>query len=299
MRFRPVTALVLLALTALPAQAQFGGLAKKLKDKATEAAAEKAGFDAKAPDAGAAKPPTYDDVILELTAPRVDALLRGLAAQQKVLAANGGIPAILKQREVIEAQMSSLNERANAVSSGYHNARNRWSSCESDTRHSLEKVHEEEARKMVANMVANPAGAAEKARNATAAQQSLAKAIADNDTTAVRKWTAEYYKAWGIDLTKDEAAVKAKCGDAPTMPSAMIELERANTHKDSLDAQARAIENRSVLEGSKASGLTEQQFSMARERAQMAVTGSRTRFSNGELAAIDGKKAELLVFLKP
>lgn len=294
---RSCAALLLLAVVALPAEGQLGGLLKKAKEKAVEAAAEKTGLDAKGDNAN--KPPTYDDVIVELNAQRVDALLRGLEAQKKVLTADGGVVAVLKQREALEAQMPTLNERANAVSSGFYNARNRWSSCESDTRRAFEKTHEDEARRMAAGMVANPAGAAEKARNASAAQQSLAKAIADNDSVAVRKWTVEYYKAWGIDLSKDDAAVKTKCGEPPAKPSAMLELDKANARKDSLDVQARAIESRAVLEGSKASGLSEQQFAMARERAQMAATGTRTRFSKTELAAIDAKKAELLGYLKP
>jgi hypothetical protein len=298
MPLRSLFALLLFVATALPADAQLGGLAKKLKEKAAQAAAEKAGLDTK-PGDSAAKPPAYDDVILELSAARVDALLRGLEAQQRVLTADGGIPAILKQRDAIEAQMPALNERANAVSGGYYKAKDRWSSCDSDTRRALEKTHEDEARRMVASMVANPTGAAEKAQKASAAQQALAKAIAENDSLGIKKWTAEYYKAWGIDLTKDDAAVKAKCGAAPALPAAMAELERANARKDSLDVQARAIENRAVLEGSRASGLTEQQFAMARERAQMAATGTRARFSKSELAAIDAKKSELLVFLKP
>jgi hypothetical protein len=294
---RSCAALLLLAIAALPAEGQLGGLLKKAKEKAVEAAAEKAGLDTKSENAN--KPPAYDDVILELNAQRIDALLRGLEAHKKVLTANGGVVAVLKQREELEAQMPALNERANAVSSGFYNARSRWSSCESDVRRAMEKTHEDEARKMAASMVANPAGAAEKARSTSAAQQSLAKAIADNDSLAVRKWTIEYYKAWGIDLSKDDAAVKAKCGDAPTKPSAMLELDKANARKDSLDVQARAIESRAVLEGSKASGLSEQQFAMARERAQMAVNGTRTRFSKTELAALDAKKSELLGYLKP
>jgi hypothetical protein len=294
---RSCAALLLLAVAALPAQGQLGGLLKKAKEKAVETAAEKAGLDAKGENAN--KPPAYDDVIVELNGQRVDALLRGLEAQKKVLSADGGIVAVLKQREELEVQMPALNERANAVSSGYYNARNRWSSCESDVRNALQTTHEDEARRVAAGMVANPAGAAERARYTSAAQQSLAKAIADNDTLAIRKWTIEYYKAWGIDLSKDDAAVKAKCGDAPAKPSAMLDLDKANARKDTLDMQARAIESRAVLEGSRASGLSEQQFAMARERAQMAVTGSRTRFSKTELTAIDAKKADLLGYLKP
>ncbi len=292
---RPIALVLLLALAAAPANAQLGGLAKKMKDKAVQAAAEKAGVDTK----NAPTPPTYDDVILELTAPRVEALLKGLGASQAVLTADGGIPAILKEREAIEAQMPALNDRASAVSSGYYNARNRWSSCENDTRDALGKTHEDEVRKATAAMIANPTGAAERMRNATAYQQELANAVASGDSVALKKATANYYKIWGIDLAKDDAVVKAKCGAPPAMPQAMAELDRANARKDSLDVKARAIENRAVLEGSKASGLTEQQFAMARERAQMAVTGTRTRFSKGELAAIDARKAELLAYLKP
>jgi hypothetical protein len=291
--------LCLLAFTALPASAQLGGLAKKMKERAAEAAAARAGLETKAPDAGGAKPPTYDDVILELTPQRVDALLKGLDAAQKVLTANGGVAAILKQREALEAQLPALNERANAVSSGYYGARDRWSSCETDTRHSLEKGHEDEARRMAAQMMANPTGAAEKARNAASAQQAMAKALAANDTVGFKKWAAEYYKAWGIDMTKDDALVVSKCGAPPARPAAMVELDRVNDQKDSLDVKARAIETRAVLEGSRVSGLTEQQFAMARERAQMAVTGTRNRFSKGELTALDARKADLLVFLKP
>jgi hypothetical protein len=292
---RPIALVLLLALAAAPADAQLGGLAKKMKDKAVQAAAEKAGLDTK----DAPTPPKYDDVILELTPQRVDALLKGLDAAQKVLTADGGVAAILKQREALEAQLPTLNERANAVSSGYYNARNRWSGCETDTRNSLEKVHEDEARRMAASMMANPTGAAEKARNAGAAQQAMAKALAANDTVGFKKWMAEYYKAWGIDMTKDDAMVASKCGPPPAKPAAMLELDRANDQKDSLDVRARAIETRAVLEGSKVSGLTEQQFAMARERAQMAVTGTRNRFSKGELSALDARKAELLGFLKP
>ena len=292
---RPIAFVLLLALAAAPANAQLGGLAKKMKDKAMQAAAEKAGVDTKnAPTA-----PTYDDVILELTAPRVEALLKGLGASQAVLTANGGIPAILKEREALEAQIETLNDRVSAVSSGYNNARNRWSSCENDTRDALSKTHEDEVRKATAAMIANPAGAAERMRNATAYQQELANAVASGDSIALKKATANYYKIWGIDLAKDDAVIAAKCGAAPAMPQAMLDLDRANARRDSLDIKARAIETRAVLEGSKASGLTEQQFAMARERAQMAVTNSRTRFSKGELAVLDARKSELLAFFKP
>jgi len=295
MRRHPFVALVLLATVALPAQAQLGGLLKKVKEKAVDAAAEKAGLEK---GDASAKPPQYDDVIIELNAQRVDALLRGLDAHKRVLAADGGVAAVLKQREALEAQLPALNERANAVSSGYYTARNRWRNCESDTRHAFEKTHEEEARRMAASMVANPAGAADKVRNASTAQQAIAKALADGDSAAMRKATIEYYKAWDIDLSKDDAAVKAKCGTPPARPSALEELERATARRDSIDVQARAIENRAILEGSKASGLTELQFAMARERAQMAVTGSRSRFSKAELSALDAKKSELLGYLK-
>ena len=295
MRYRPIALVLVLAIAAAPANAQLGGLAKKMKDKAMQAAAEKAGLDTK----NAPTPPTYDDVIIELTAPRVDALLKGLEASQAVLTANGGIPAILKDREALEAQISTLNDRANAVSSGYYNARNRWSSCENDAQDALSKKHEDEVRKATAAMIANSAVAAERGRYAAAYQQDLAKAVASGDSVAMKKVITDYYKIWGIDLSKDDAIIAAKCGAVPAKPQAMLELDRANARKDSLDVRARAIETRAVLEGSKVSGLTEQQFAMARERAQMAVTGTRTRFSKGELAALDARKAELLAYLKP
>lgn len=295
MLLRPIALVLALALVATPADAQLGGLAKKMKDKAVQAAAEKAGLDTK----NAPTPPTYDDVIIELTAPRVDALLKGLEASQAVLTADGGIPAILKEREALEAQITTLNDRASAVSSGYYNARDRWSSCKSDAQDALEKTHEDEVRKATAAMIANPQIAAERGRYAATYQQDLAKAVAANDSVAMKKVMTNYYKIWGIDLTKDDAIIASKCGAVPAKPQAMVDLDRANARKDSLDVKARAIETRAVLAGSKASGLTEQQFAMARERAQMAVTNSRTRFSKGELAAIDAKKAELLAYLKP
>ncbi|MDP1891437.1 MAG: hypothetical protein Q8K55_11155 [Gemmatimonadaceae bacterium] len=295
MLVRPIALVLFLALAAAPADAQLGGLAKKMKEKAVQAAAEKAGLDTK----NAPTPPTYDDVILELTAPRVDALIKGLGASQAVLTANGGIPAILKEREALEAQISTLNDRANAVSSGYYNARDRWSSCEDDAQDALSKTHEDDVRKAMAAMIANPAVAAERGRNASAYQQEMAKAIASGDSVALKKVTTDYYKIWGIDLSKDEAVIARKCGAVPPKPQAMIDLDRANARKDSLDVKARAIETRAVLEGSKVSGLTEQQFAMARERAQMAVTGTRTRFSRGELAVLDARKSELLAYLKP
>lgn len=292
---RPIALLLAFALAAAPADAQLGGLAKKMKDKAIQAAAEKAGLDTK----NAPTPPTYDDVIIELTAPRVDALLKGLEASQAVLTADGGIPAILKDREALEAQITTLNDRASAVSSGYYNAQNRWSSCKNDAEEALSKKHEDEVRKATAAMIANPQIAAERSRNASVYQQELAKAVADNDSVALKKATNNYYKIWGVDLSKDDAIIASKCGAVPAKPQAMVDLDRATARRDTLDMKARAIETRAVLAGSKASGLTEQQFAMARERAQMAVTGARTRFSKGELAAIDARKAELLAYLKP
>lgn len=297
MHIRSLTAALMLTLVAAPAEAQLGGLLRKAKEKAVEAAAEKAGLDTKA--SGKETPPTYDDVTVELTAPRVESLLKGLQASQAVLTENGGIADVLKQRAALEAQISSLNERANSVSSGYYSAHSRWKGCESDVRRGLEKNHEDEARKAMAAMVANPQLAAEKGRAAATMQQEIAKAISTNDSTAAKKAMMAYYKYWGIDLTKDDGIVVSKCGALPTKPQAMLDLDAANARRDTIDVQARAIETRAVLEGSRASGLTEQQFAMARERAQMAVTGSRSRFSKGELAALDARKADLLPFLKP
>lgn len=296
MLFRPAAFALLFTLVAPPAHAQLGGLIKKAKEKAVQAAAEKAGLDTKA---GESTPPTYDDVTVELTTARVESLLKGLQASQAVLTENGGMADILKQRAAVEAQLASLNERANSVSAGYHAAHSRWKSCENDVRKSLEKNHEDEARKAMAAMVANPQLAAEKGRAAATMQQEIAKAIASNDSTAAKKAMMAYYKYWGIDLTKDDGIVVSKCGALPTKPQAMLDLDAATERRDSIDVRARALETRAVLEGSRASGLTEQQFAMARERAQMAVTGTRSRFSKGELAALDARKAELLPYLKP
>lgn len=295
MLFRLIAGVVLLAAMALPAQAQLGGLARKMKEKAVQAAVEKAGLDTK----NAPAPPTYDDVILELTPARIDGLVRGLGVHKQVLEANGGLAALMQRHDDLDKQASGLQERVNAVSSGYDNAHNRWSSCESDVRNSLEKGHEDQVRKATAAIVANPAGASDKMKAAAAAQQILAKAIADDDSLALKKATAAYYRIWGIDLDKDDAVVAAKCGAPPAKPSVMLELEKVEAQRDTIEVQARALESRAILDGSKAAGMTEQQFAMARERAQMALGGTRTRFSKAELAALDARKAELAPYTKP
>jgi len=236
---RVIAGLVLCAAIALPAQAQFGGLAKKMKDKAGEAAAAKTGIDSKAPaKSGAGESVSYDDDTVELTAPRVDALLKGLVAAGKAGAANGGVAAVLKRREELEKQMPKLAKAANKASGSYAKELSTWSGC------------------------------------ATNARQSLGKG------------------------KKADAAVTEKCGAEPAKPQAMVDLERANAQRDSLDVQARGIEGRGAREASKASRLTETQFAIASERALMALKGKRSGFSKAELAALDARKGELLSHLK-
>lgn len=304
MRCRLTSLLVGTALALAPfpaASAQLGGLMKKAQQKAAEKIAEKTVDKAaeKAADAGLGPSPQFDEVVLELDATRVAALLRGLKARREMALK---VDLEGKQREAVRTDsVAKVAEEASAKS------RSRWQDSNGRVTMCLDKVISERQeaamkgaevrmRQMVGGSMAAGGENAEM-KKFVEAQQRMGEAMARGDDAAAAKAQAEFLALLGVNVAADSAAAKAKCGPPVPKPDDVERADRLRSAADAAGEAARAAENQVNEAAAKASQLTEPQFAMAFERVETFIKSPKSMaFSATERGALKEKQGELAEF---
>lgn len=298
---RTPQALLALALAAgllaagTPAHAGFGDLAKKAKEKATQAAAGKLGGKSPASSSGGASDDAveFTDDILEFTPARIDQVLKGLRAGGDVLA---GRAALVSKRDQLQNDAGKLADQygtaMDAAREKHDKVEGCWSDVLADRRHAREQEMEKQ-------MMSDPA-LREKLMELGL---EMADAQARGDTAAV---TAAQRKmeAFAGPTHADTVAAQAKCGALPPLHPMEIKLRGLQQQAADVDGQIRRNDEQSVAAQVQASGMTEAQFAMARERLLMWYSAVRAKqnprgFTPSERSALDARRGDLEPALAP
>jgi hypothetical protein len=262
-----------IAVVASPVDAQLGALKKR---------AEKAVANKVAPQPTTARStPTFDNAVIELTEARLTQMLTGFAAEEKAAARNREAEATQKDRdaayrrdrEKYDRAMSDWEKRRAAVSQCYRKYEPEREARVGRAQSMMERV-DTVAMKAVALRIQN-------------AQQR-------GDITEARRLTDSLTSVMGAigrqgNTSDIETRARAECGEAGEEPQAP-------------EAPGQPVSVSTLSDGSRAAGMAEDQYRIARERilawlslGDDKITRGETKyaFTDAELAALNGRRGDL------
>ena len=281
-RISPLLAAVALtfSLSSL-AQAQFGGLINKAKEKA----AEKAGPVAPGEQLS-------DDLLGKV--------LAGAQAGDKVLGERDRLTAA---RDKKNKDLSELTDKNGPVHTAYNEANSKISDCRST---SLNSLGDARAKKMEADLTAkrsDPAFIGKMQLVAMKYGRAMAEAQQKNDPVAVQKAQLDMQmEMMGYDIMKemkkDTVATDSKCGKLPALPASLARQDSLVKVIAADDASIRTLEAQAVNEGAKASGLEQVRYLQLKERAvsimnRVAGKGPTVKYGDDETNAVKKRVGDL------
>lgn len=275
-----------------PASAQFGDAIKRGAKRAAErAVADRAPGAATSASSDALAPATYG---APFTADTLSLVLKGLAAERPLLQRRD---AAAERRTEIERQRGELRHSSMEVVDRYRAADSRFTECESDFMDKLNDERNEKSDARARALAADPVAAKKYQDEIMKFSIEAQQFIARGDTVGLmHAQNAFYAKHLGIDVSKDSAAVRAKCGAPPAQPQALVDDSLLTARLDSANAAVRAIEDSIQVVGARASGLSAERFALARERLMVwkdrRASGAKG-FSAEEKALLDGRREEI------
>ena len=279
---------LLLAVPAV-AQAQLGGLAKRAAQRALEKKAEKSATEAVTgrggDDSPACRNVTFDRTTVELTAVRLDGIVKALNT------ADEG-PTGARRRELrsqIEAAEARLEElRSDESLQKAEESQREYRSCR------------QEAFGEIVNKRMEAEGQGIMTKYATAMRvhnEKIAAAQAKGDTVkanALQDSTWQVMMSVVTPTAADSAAVQKQCGKEPRVSRRVAERDSLAVAVREMSDELRAMDEDAEDAMLKASGLIATQLAMARERLTMFVKQNRTcGFTKAEMDAITARRADL------
>ena len=300
-----IAAVAAIATATIPvstASAQFGGLVKKARDKAVEQQVEKqVEKRTGSPSSSRADaPPTFDEVTLELTADRVDGVIRGLTAGRAVLDGKGGGPSratLVASRDQAATKSADLSSQNAKLLNSYTNSRDEDRRCRIKARDISREKRQAETAKRTQEYQAKAMSDPAFREKAMAIGQKMAVAVQRGDTAEVRRLGAELgLQADDGEKVDSIAGVKA-CGPVPAKPAVLLQIEQLDKQANELTEQIRQLEEKSAATEVKESRLTERQFLMARERIEAYLSAMKYNskpgaFSPAEIEALSARRAD-------
>lgn len=283
-------AAVLASTTPDTTPAQIGGAINKAKQKATEAAAP-----AKPAEKGCSSP-QFDKDVIELTAERIDRVVKGVQAMRAETGPGGKSAGQMRDQAAaaFEERDKLLNGKEDQAAA-YTDADGAWQNCRNEVIDSLHRRHGPEAQQRLMQMAAGQDASALQA--VTDAQTAAANAAAQGDTTGYKKHMAAYWKALGVDYSKDTVAADRAC-KKPVKPAWLARADSLGPAGNKLLDEARALEVRAVAKGAETAGMGQRQFELAQERISAYVNsdgapGTLWCFSAKEREALNARMKEL------
>lgn len=268
-----------------PAQAQFGGLMKKAKEKIEDKAKENLG------------PVAAGE---QLTEDLLNKVVNGARAADRVLAERDKAHAL---RETKNQELSALAEKNAPVHQAYNEANGKIMDCRDASLSALEEARSERLDKQMKAIESDPARMGKMQLVAIKYGKAMAEATEKNDALALTKiQEAMLREVIGADLfpdvKKDSVATDAKCGKAPALPAALAMEERVRKEVAAADNNIRTLEAKAVNQGAQASGLEQVRYLELKERAlsimnRMSGQGAGVRYSDEEMAAVKLRMADL------
>ncbi len=223
---------------------------KKAKDAVTKPAEKKA-----APTAQSDEQVVFDEVTLELTNSRLDAML---SACKKAADAAAGRPALVEKLNKTSDERGKLDEKQGEAVRELQRKRGDVEVCYHDEYH---KLMDKRRQEYAAKATTDPAILQKFSQLA----QEQAMANAKGDTASLQRINDAMMQM--MALTKDDSLrVKQKCGPIPPHSAAEDQLEAFDKQIASLNEQIRVVDENVAKALAKAGGMTQEQWGVARER---------------------------------
>ncbi len=301
---RPTT-LILAATLLLPSvgTAQVGGLIKRGAGRAAERAVDKSvdkAVDKSVDGKKAAAPaPTFDDEVLELTDARIDQVVRGIKAFNAARA-KADVPGAMKAYEAAQKRSADHSTRYAEQRYAFEEKNRKVEQCREgvlDAQHDANRAQMDEKMKA---MQSDPAKMRAMAAKAMEWNPRLAQLQSNGDTTALKdamlKMQKEMAEIAGVTITVDSTKADAKCGKPAPAPAWLVAWDSTDAEARRLGERVRVAETAGQAEAVAASGLTERQFHVARERIEDFVNDGSMGFSKTERTALGARKTELKAY---
>ena len=263
-----------LATLTSPAHAQLGALKKRAEKAVANKVAPKAAT-------GTRATPTFDNAVIELTEARVAQLLTGFAAEAKTAAKNREQEASREQREAAYRQQREQHQRAQAE---WQKKSDAWDKCMEKYRAEVESRGQQSQSFVQSTDTMKLKALALRIQNAQQrGDMTEAKRLTDSLTSIMNAAVTQY------GTSDIEKRARAECGDRPEEPQAP-------------EAPAQPVSLTTLPDGSRASGIPEEQYRIARERVLAwlslgddKITRGETQyaFTDAELAALNARRADL------
>lgn len=257
---------VLIALPSATAHAQLGGLIKKAKQTITRDTTTPKPDPVKTDRASAVPVVVPGSAITDapVTADRLDAMLRGFAAQVPIYQQRAEKVKVGNQ---LSKQHSALRDANSGAIDTWNKQTARTKTCMEDAIHAAENdPNSPTAQKMLAMFTnQDPQKAVALMQDQQATMQKSNELRAKGDTAGADRAMAEMFKRMGIDLRADTLAAEKKCGKGPPKLAAMVQLDDLQKRIDGLNEDVRALEKRANEAAATASGLSVTEFGYTRE----------------------------------
>ncbi|HJU90434.1 MAG TPA: hypothetical protein VJ672_13685 [Gemmatimonadaceae bacterium] len=267
-------------------------LGKIIKQKATERVARKAGEQAgvtQRTQTHHAERYTEATIGQELDEATLNAVLRGMNAVQREFA---GVQA---DRVRLSNRVNELLPTAIPQDSAWRERHSRVEQCQRDYTDELMRRRQADlqARAVVPSM------SQEQIRLMMALNDSGTQAAQRGDSVAMERLNRRMLKlTTGIDVAADSAAAARRCGELPGRPAVALELERVRAQIDTLMVKERTIQEQTLPNAARASGLPPQRFALARERIltwymDQSGDGDMSRWSRREREMFERRREEI------
>jgi hypothetical protein len=297
-----VASAVSLTFPASTASAQLGGLVKKARDKVVEQQVDKQieKRTGTSSSTNPSAPPKYDDVTLELTAERVDGVIRGLTAGRAVLEGTSGGASratLATRRDEAATKRAELSDKNAKLLSAYTEKRDDAQRCRNNamyaSREKRNQAAQERNKELQAKAMSDPAYR----DKIMAITQKMAVAQQKGDTAELRRLMVQM-GAQEDDTKADTVAADKACGPMPATPAVLVQMDQLDAQANELTEQIRTLEEKAAATEVKQSGMNERQFHMARERIEaylsaMKYKSSPGAFSSAEIEALGARRADL------
>ena len=243
----------LIAIAAMPAQAQLGRLIKKATEKAVDKKVEEKVEEV------TPVPPMAGDPVTESS---LDALLKGLSLELETSAKTKQLWTAIqaKAKEVTEAERAAGNEP-----DVWHKASRDVERCVNSSLEKSNKQHEEEMPQKMMQLTGSGANSPAIAKLEIIGKR-MNDARAKNDMPAYMRAMTDYAALLGFDAAKDSAVAFGVCGKLPVKPASMVKLEQLQAEVGRLSDERRDLENETDARAAKAAGMPADKYALARER---------------------------------
>lgn len=275
-----------LILTAAPsAEAQFGGLMKKAREKVEEKTRE----DLTPVDAGE-----------QLTDELVAKVIIGVQTAERL--SHEGHAAELASAPKYK-ELSELTEANRPLHKTYDEAYLKIHDCRLALSHEAKRVAGERRRARNDSQKSESATIAQAQRVGMKYGKAIADAQRRHDEVALAKLQNDMRReiegeSASPDASKDSVAADTTCGILPTPPASLVHEKQLRAEISALDSTSRTLQVQIVIQAAQAAGLDKLRYLKLKERtryimSQLSGQGGRVRFGDEELAAVKKRMSDL------